>query len=132
MVDQRRPSGELGLAPAGGRLAPAGARVHELLLHEGWWVGGGRRVRPRAGPGSRRRTGPVGRVLGRPAPAAEGDDGFAVVAAGGAVGAGLGAAVQGDAAGHAGHGPGAVAHVDQPGGTSGHDRLLPDERGGWG
>ena len=65
-------------------LAVGGASVH-------------RRVRGRAAtPGPR-----GGPRSGRPAAAAEGDDGFAVVVAGGAVGAGLGAAVQGDAAGHA-------------------------------
>src|SRR4029450_9854501 len=53
-----------------------------------------------------------------PAAAAEGDDGFAVVGGGGAVGAGLGPAVQGQTTSHAGHGPGAVAQVDQPDGTS--------------
>src|SRR5205809_138994 len=80
--------------------------------------------RDRPGAGSRRATGAPGRATwsGRPAPpAAERYDGFAVVAAGGAVSTGLGAAVQGDAAGHTGHGPGAVTQVDQPDGTSGHD-----------
>src|ERR671913_439441 len=65
---------------------------------------------------------------GRPAPA-EGEDGFAVVAAGGAVGAALAAAVDGDAAGHAADRPGAVTHVDQPGGTSGHNET-PSRTGG--
>ena len=47
------------------------------------WVGGGRRVRPREGPGRAAAPGPgVGRELGRPAAAAEGDDGFAGVAGG--------------------------------------------------
>jgi hypothetical protein len=45
------------VGPSRGRLGPGVARVHEVLLHEGWWVGGGRRVRPRGGPGWRRRTG---------------------------------------------------------------------------
>src|SRR5512132_2629817 len=84
------------------------------------------------GPGSRRHTGARRWATwsGRPAPAAEGDDGFAVVGGRGAVGAGLGAAVQGDAAGHAGHGPGAVAQVDQPDGTSGHDQAPSKQRDG--
>ena len=72
----------------------------------------------------------MGGGLGRSARSvgsAEGEDGFAAVAGEHPVGDGLGAAVQGDAAGHAGHGPGAVAHVDQPDGTS-HDGLLPDNQ----
>src|SRR5215216_3193377 len=60
---------------------------------------------------------------GRPAPAAEGEDGFAEMAAGGALSGGLGAAIQGDAAGQAGHRPGAVAHVDQPDGASSHEQA---------
>src|SRR5215218_8351094 len=75
-------------------------------------VGGGRRVRPRVGSGiAPPHRGPEwARWSGRPTvAAAEGDDGFAGVGGGGAVGAGLGPAVQGEAAGHAGHGPGAVA-----------------------
>src|SRR5215217_5307202 len=85
-----------------GGLAVGGASVH------GW------------GPGSRRHTGAQGWATwsGRPATAAEGDDGFAVVGGGGAVGAGLGPAVQGQTTSHAGHGPDAVAQVDQPDGTS--------------
>src|SRR5512133_775560 len=61
VVDQRCPPGEVGLAPAGGRLAPADARVHELLLHEGvGGVGGGRRVRPRVVRGRAATPGPEG------------------------------------------------------------------------
>src|SRR5215217_886549 len=94
-----------------------------LLLQVGS-VGGGRRIRPRVGPGSRRHTGARRWATwsGRPAPA-EGDDGLAEVAAGGAVGAGLRPAVDGDAAGHAADRPGAVTHVDQPGGASGHNEA---------
>ena len=77
-------------APSRGGLAVGGASVHGVR---------GRAAAP--GPG-------WATWSGRPAAAAEGDDGFAAVAGGGAVGAGLGAAVQGDATRHAGHGPGAV------------------------
>src|SRR5215207_6451462 len=59
-------------------------------------------------------------------------NGFAVVAVGGAVGAGLGASVDGDAAGHAADGPGAIAHVDPPGRASGHRGYLLPAAGGWG
>src|SRR4029450_5876761 len=80
------------------------------------------------GPGSRRPTGSSGWLGGSAAPAAaQGNDRFAAVAGEHPVGGALVAAVQGQAAGQAAHRPGAVAHVDLPSGTSGHDR--PPSRG---
>src|SRR5215207_8504693 len=83
-----------------------------LLLHlrSGWrWAarpstGGSGIAPPHRGP-------EVGHLV-RPAGAGgRGDDGFAGVGGGGAVGAGLGPVVQGQKTSHAGHGPGAIAQV---------------------
>ena len=104
-VHEGGPAGEVGLGPAGAVSGPSRDEARtssSFTSSSGWWSGA-------AGA------------------AAEGEDGFAEMAAGGALGAGLGAAVQGDAAGHAGHGPGAVAHIDQPGGPSSHDQA-PSKR----
>src|SRR5215218_724376 len=117
--------------PVGGWSQPMRGFTSMLLHDGGGWRWAARpstgRVRDRAAT-----PGPAGWATwsGRPAPAAEGQDGFAVVGGGGAVGAGLSAAVQGDPAGHAGHGPGAVAQVDQPDGTS-HGGAPSKTISGW-
>jgi hypothetical protein len=69
----------------------------------------------------------LGRGLGRlapPARSAKRDDGFAAVAGEHSVGGALVTAAQGQATGHAAHGPGAVAHVDEPEVAVGHAGLL--------
>src|SRR5215218_1830557 len=118
--------------PVGGWSQPMRG-VTSMLLHDGG--GWGWAARPSTGRVRDRAAtpGPAGWATwsGRPAPAAEGQDGFAVVGGGGAVGAGLSAAVQGHPAGHAADRPGAVAHVDQPGRASGHG-LPPSSRRGMG
>jgi hypothetical protein len=135
VVDQRAPAGER-LAPAGGwppaghrvGMAGAGGAVHELLLH-GWLLDlavGGASVQAAGSGVAPPHRGPRWAAwLGRSAApaAAQGDDGFAAVAREDPVGGALVTAVQGQPAGHAADGPGAVAHVDLPGAASSHDRT---------
>src|SRR4029453_15041914 len=71
-----------------------------LLLPRGRRDWGGRRVHP--GRVRARATHGAGLDSGRPPAAAEGEDGFAGVVGGRALGAGLGPAGEGEAAGHAG------------------------------